>query len=139
MIDKGANPFVLDYNGNTKFQIYNLARLSRLPTKKSIFFTTRPFPGEFEEKSDFPDPWFYRSGVFDGKFRSIVGQGASGVVLNGEWYGKKAAFKFVEVGTQTYQKYTQDSIKSLDEKLSEMTSISALVGTKIVSFYGHYR
>ena len=137
IIDRGANPFVVSYGGNTWTD--ETRYLSNLPTKKSIFFTTRPFPDEFEENSDFPDPWFYRTGVFDGKFGSVVGQGASGIVLSGEWYGKKAAFKFVEVGNQTFQELTKDSIKSLDEKLSEMISISELVGTKIVSFYGHYR
>ena len=139
MIDKGVNPFVVDYGGDTEFEMGNLAHLSNLPTKKSIFFTTRPFLDEFEKKSDFPDPWFYRTGVFDGKFRSVVGQGASGIVLNGEWYGKKAAFKFVEIGEQKEQKYAPDAIKSLDEKLSEMISISELEGSKIISFYGHYR
>ena len=139
MIDKGANPFVVDYYGNTCFEINNLGHLSNLPTKKSIFFKTLPFPVELEDKADFPEPWFYRTGVFDGKFRSVIGQGSSGMVIKGEWYGKKAAFKFVEVGNQTFQKYTGDAIKSLEEKLSEMITISALVGTKIVSFYGHFR
>ena len=137
MIDKGANPFVVTYGGNTWAD--ETRYLSNLPTKKSIFFTTRPLPDEFEKKNDFPDPWFYRTGVFDGKFSSAVGQGASGVVLSGEWYGKKAAFKFVEVGNQVDQSYAIDSLKTLNEKLSEMTSISALAGSKIVSFYGHYR
>ena len=139
MIDKGVNPFVVDYGGDTLFQIFNLGDLSNLPTEKSVFFTTRPLPDEFEEKSDFADPWFYRTGVFDGKFRSVVGRGASGMVIKGEWYGKKAAFKFVGVGTQSFPKDLRDAIKSLDEKLSEMISISALEGSKIVSFYGHYR
>ena len=137
MIDKGANPFVVDGSGAA--QIKRTRNLSNLPTKKSVFFTTRPLPDEFEEKSDFPDPWFYRTGVFDGKFQSVVGQGASGVVLNGEWYGKKAAFKFVEIESQNFQLFAEDCIRTLDEKLSEMISISALVGTKVVSFYGHYR
>ena len=139
MINKGASPFVVDNYGRTFFDTNNLGHLSSLPAKKSIFFTTRPFPDEFQQKNDFPDPWFYRTGVFDGKFRSVIGQGASGMVLDGEWYGKKAAFKFVEVGTQKFQKFIKDSIKTLDEKLNEMTSTSAIVGTKIVSFYGHYR
>ena len=139
MIDKGANPFVVDYGGNTEFEMGNLGHLSNLPTKKSVFFTTRPFLDEFEEKSDFADPWFYRTGVFEGKFRSVVGRGASGMVIKGEWYGKKAAFKFVEIGNQTAENYMENAIKNLDEKLSEMISISALEGSKIVSFYGHYR
>ena len=139
MIDKGANPFVVAYDGTNRFDNSKLDHLSNLPTKKSVFLTTRPISNEFVQKYNFPDPWFYRTEVFDGKFDSFIGQGASGTVLKGEWYGKKAAFKFVEIGTQHFQKYTPDAIKSLDEKLSEMISISASVGSKVVSFYGHYR
>ena len=139
MTDKGANPFVMDYSHwlHGKGSIHG--HLSNLPSKKSIFFTTRSFPDEFEAKSDFPAPWFYRTGVFDGKFRSVVGRGASAVVLNGEWYGKKAAYKFVEIGFQKFQQFADGAIKTLDKKLSEMISISELVGSKIVPFYGHYR
>ena len=95
--------------------------------------------GSDETNADFCDPWFYRNGVFDGKFESAIGQGASGRVISGEWYGKKAAFKFVEIVKQKEQKYVDEGLKSLDEKLSEMTSIQATKGSKIVQFYGHYR
>ena len=47
--------------------------------------------------------------------------------------------KFVKIGSQTYQTIVRDSLKTLDEKLSEMTSIQSTVGSKIVKFYGHYR
>ena len=137
MIDKGANPFVVDYAGSTGFDISNLGRLSNLPSQKSVYFTTRPFEGEFEGKTNFPDPWFYRTGVFDGKLNSVIGQGASGTVLSGDWFGKKAAFKFVEIGAQKFQE--KNSLRNLDEKLSEMISIQSTRGSKIVSFYGHYR
>ena len=139
MIDKGANPFIVPYNGGTHFENQNLANLSNLPNKKSIFFTTQPIEGNDERKVDFLDPWFYRTGVFDGKFGSVIGQGASGTVISGEWYGKKAAFKFVEIGVQKWHKNVEDTLKSLDDKLSEMTSIQATKGTVIVQFYAHYR
>ena len=139
MIDRGANPFVVSYSGNTQFDIHNLDYLSNLPSQKSIYFITRPLPDEFKEQNSFPDPWFYETGVFDSKFSSVIGQGAAGTVISGEWFGKKAAFKFVEIGAQRYQKFAKDSLKSLNEKLSEMISIQETVGSKIVSFYGHYR
>ena len=53
--------------------------------------------------------------------------------------GKKAAFKFVDIGTQKFHEGSTDALKTLDEKLSEITSIQATKGSKIVSFYGHYR
>ena len=137
MIDRGANPFVVDYSGDTKFDIFDLDQrvLLNLPTKKSIYFTTRPF----EETTSFPDPWFYQTGVFDGKFDSLIGRGASGKILRGDWFGKKAAFKFVEIGIQKEQTFVDEGLKTLDEKLSEMISIQSTQGSKILKFYGHYR
>ena len=141
MIDKGANPFIVTYGGNFPYWAHNIheQNLPKLPTTKSVYFLTRPLKGYDETYDDFLDPWFYRSGVYDGKFESAIGQGASGRVISGEWYGKKAAFKFVEIVKQKEQKYVDEGLKSLDEKLSEMTSIQATKGSKIVQFYGHYR
>ena len=139
MIDRGANPFVVEYSGTTQFENFNLGHLSNLPSQKSIYFTTRPLPDEFQQQNVFPDPWFYKTGIFKGKYNSVIGRGAAGTVINGEWFGKKAAFKFVEIGAQKFQKETTDALRTLDEKLSEMVSIQSTVGSKIVSFYGHYR
>ena len=141
MIDKGANPFIVDYDGETQFEMFDLSNLKKLPTTKSVYFLTRPLKGYDETYDDFLDPWFYRSGVYDGKFESAIGQGASGRVISGQWYGKKAAFKFVEIGNQKIPNSgkVEDGLKVLDEKLSEMTSIQTTKGSKIVQFYGHYR
>ena len=137
MIDRGANPFVVAYDGQTRAD--KVCNLSNLPSKKSVYFTTRLLPNEFKEQNDFLNQWFYTTGVFDGKFDSMIGKGSSGTILSGEWFGKKAAFKFVEIGTQKFQEETEDSLKTLNEKLSEMISIQLTKGSKIVSFYGHYR
>ena len=139
MIDRGANPFIVQYGGEPQFDIYNLGYLSNLPSQKSIYFLTRSPPDDFKQQNEFLDPWFYKTGFFNGKYNSVIGQGAAGTVVSGEWFGKKAAFKFVEIGTQKFQKELKDNLKTLDEKLSEMISIQSTVGSKIVSFYGHYR
>ena len=136
MIDNGVNPYIVDFEGKTMFEKFNLGSLSNLPSKKSVYFTTRPL---VESNPDFDDPWFYKTGVFNGKFNSLIGKGASGTVISGEWAGKKAAFKFVEIGSQEWQTNAEDALISLDEKLSEMTSIQATKGSKIVDFFGHYR
>ena len=138
-MDKGANPFVVCNSGKSQYSLHGLQRLSNIPKQKSIYFITRPLVSEIGAKVTFPDPWFYRTGIFDGKFDSVVGQGASGTVVSGEWCGMKAAFKFVEIKTQEFQKYVKDSLKTLDQRLSEMTSLQETDGSKIVSFYGHYR
>ena len=138
MIDRGANPFVVGYDGKTDWTDQT-RNLSNLPRQKSVFFTTRSLPDEFKGQSAFPDPWFYKTGIFDGKFVRVIGQGAAGRVISGEWFGQKAAFKFVEIGAQKFQQTVSDTLKALDEKLTEMLSIQETVGSKIVSFYGHYR
>ena len=138
MIDRGANPFIVTNGGQTWAE-----RSQHLPNvtkmQKSIFFTTRPLPYEFKEQNEFLDPWFYKTGIFDGKFDSVIGQGASATVLRGDWFGKKAAFKFVEIGSQKFQEKSDEALKSLSDKLSEMISIQSTEGSKIVSLYGHYR
>ena len=139
MIDKGANPFTVRYSGHSHYGGYNLGTLSNLPTEKSIYFTIRPIFDKFECKTSFLDPWFYKTGIFDGKFNSVIGMGASGTVLSGEWCGEKAAFKFVDIGDQEHLEYASDNLKVLNEKLSEMTSIQETKGSRILSFYGHYR
>ena len=137
MIDRGANPFVVGYDGNTWTD--ETRKLSNLPNQKSVHFTTRSLPDEFKGQSAFPGPWFYKTGIFDGKFVRVIGQGATGTVISGEWFGNKAAFKFVETGTQEFQEHIEDGLKTLNENLTEMLSIQETVGSKIVSFYGHYR
>ena len=139
MIDNGVNPYVVSYTGLSNFDRHHLGSLSNLPTQKSVYFTTRRIVSDSESISDFLDPWFYRTGVFDGKFDWLIGQGASGTVISGKWAGKKAAFKFVPIGEQKYQEKSEDALKTLDDKLSEMTSIQATKGSKIVKFFGHYR
>ena len=142
MIEKGANPFVVNAETVDQFGYWSLAKsnLSNLPTQKSVYFTIRPRDGEIQDEDSFLDPWFYRTGVF-GKFDSLIGRGASGVVISGDWFGKRAAFKFVEVGIQKKPDTNdvRDSLKLLNDTLSEMTSIQDTSGTKIVKFLGHYR
>ena len=99
VLDRGVNPFVVDYDGTTPFQNHGLGHLSNIPPQKSVFFTTRPIEGKFKGKTNFPAPWCYGSGVFDGKFEDFIGKGAVAVVLSGQWFGKKAAFKGVVAGS----------------------------------------
>ena len=139
MIDRGANPFVSAYSGHSQIGYFNLGSLSYLPAKKSVYFTIRPIVAKFKGKTPFRDPWFYRTGIFDGKFNSIIGKGASGIVFSGKWCGMKAAFNFVEIGVQKFRQQASEALKTLNENLTEMTSIQQTEGSKILSFYGHYR
>ena len=135
MIDKGANPFIVAYGNETQFEINSLSNLSNLPTQKSIFFTIRPLESNDKSKVDFLNPWFYRTGVFDGKFGSVIGQGASGTVISGEWYGKRAAFKFVDIGTQKFQQvpkkyhFLHYSQSSTDDRVRPAGPVCSLIHT----------
>ena len=85
MIDDGASPFVFDYCDKTQLDDYNLRHLKNIPDKKSVYFTTRPIIDEKGEIS-FCDPWFYRIGIYNGKFNlsAAIGKGASGIVISGQ-------------------------------------------------------
>ena len=75
MIDRGANPFVVQYNGET--WAAETRNLSNLPNQKSVYFLNRPLPDEFNQQNDFLDPWFYKTGIFNGKYNSVIGRGAA--------------------------------------------------------------
>ena len=141
MIDRGVNPYVIDYSGESEFVFEKLSSLSNLPTSKSIFFSIQSFECFCDHKcgSDLSTPWFYKNGVFDGQFDRILGKGASGVVLHGFCHGFEAAFKFVEVEQQEFKEYAEDALDELNRKLGEMRSVQTTAGSKIVNFYGHFR
>ena len=140
MIEKGANPFIMSHKHEDQYTMWNLtkSKLSKLPKKKSVYFTIRPFLAEFGNNDEFLEPWFHRTGIF-GKFDSVIGRGSSGVVLSGDWFGKRAAFKFVGIGRETFKVKIEDGLDLLNQKLSEMTMIQSTKGSKIIKFYGHYR
>ena len=62
--------------------------------EESFYFTTQPISNE---SGNITYQSSYSRGVFDGKFQEEIGRGAFGTVFKGEWEGKDAAFKFVEI------------------------------------------
>ena len=86
------------------------------------------------EQNNFLGPWRYKTGVFDGKFDSVIHQEAAGTVISGYWLGKRAAYKFALIGTQKYQAQARDRLKTLNEKLT----IGSMTGSKIAPLF-HYR
>ena len=101
-----------------------------IPSLISAFFSIEPFGCFCDLKcdSDLSTPWFYKNGIFDGKFDKIIGKGVSGIVLHGFCHGVEAAFKFVEIKELEVQEY-----------LDEMRSVQTAEGSRIVNFYGHFR
>ena len=137
MLDRGFNPYVVDYTGSSIKWSY-----SSKCTSKSTFFSIEPFECFCDHKcgSDLSNPWFYENGVFDGQFIDVIGKGATGIVLQGVCHGVEAAFKFVELRDNGfYSGNIKDSIEELNKKLGEMKSLRKTNGSRIVRFYGHFR
>ena len=141
MINHGVNPFVVAHFGKDELENWNLSNLSNLPTEKSIYFSIDPFNCFCDQECDFDlsTSWFYKNGVFDGKFDYTIGKGGSGIVLHGFCHGVEAVYKFVDIGKQEFQENASDALAELNRKLGEMRSIRATSGSKTLKFYGHYR
>ena len=133
---------------------------------RSIIFSVEPKKCECENKctGDLPFKWTYKNGVYPGHFESVLGKGGEGIVVQGSWHGKDAAFKFTPVKhTQKYvsdvenfmdltppkggqflrtdlqegtQEYAQEH---LERNLNEVFKMQATVGSAILKPYGHFR
>ena len=132
MIDMGANPHVITYNGISQYYFYSLSGLSNIPTIKSVYFQIHEF------YSEMPSTWEYQTGVYNqGQFGQVKESGGEGIVIEGVLQNQiPAAFKFVEVRDQKYIEKTKDRLKDLNERLSQMQLTSSSAFLKID---GHYR
>ena len=150
MVDRGANPFVrCSYTVNSDYEGYNLDYLSNLPSQKSVYFITRPLHPDDEvmAQNSFLAPWRYKTGVFDGKFVSMIGKQAAGkynsagIFISGYWFGKRAAYKFVRIGTQEYLEKVRDSLRILNVRytLGSMIDDKIISSFGLYSWFGHYR
>ena len=136
MLDKGANPFVQNFDDKTDYDIWSFSRsnLTNVPKEKSIFFPIV----NFDNKS-LLGPWQYLTGVFPGKFNRLIGAGGEGYVVEGVWKNEKAAFKFVSVGKQKHHDMVDDSLVDMEKELSEMRTMQTTIGTSIIPIIGHFR
>ena len=136
MIDMGANPFILEYKGQSQYDFYKLGTfgLKNLPSVKSIYFSVRSF-----ETGNLPHPWTYTSGVYPGFYSQVVGFGGEGIVIQGKWAGIKAAFKFVQLRNQKISNDATESLNGLYDKLSQMIEMDTTSGSKILNLLGHFR
>ena len=133
MIGLGVNPHIRDPYGKTNYDAYGLSNLNNLPSVKSVFYPIKNFP-----TGNLGEPWFYTTGVYDGKFGRVIGKGGEGTVIEGEWNGKPAAFKFVEIKGLKVTNY-DDVMADMNERLKEMTEMMATPGDAILPFQAHFR
>ena len=133
MIDDMANPFIIDTDGKTNYDRFNLSNLTNLPSIKSTFFQIKKFP-----TYNMGDPWCYTTGVYDGKYGVVIGKGGEGTVIQGEWNGQPAAYKFVEMKGLESGAY-EIVLNDMDQRLKEMTEMMSTPGDSILPFRAHFR
>ena len=134
MIDLGANPHIRDVNGDTNYDNFGLSNLNNLPSVKSVFFSIKKF-----STGNVGEPWYYTTGVYDGKFGRVISKGGEGTVIQGEWNGQPAAFKFVQMKGLKFREKYSDNMADINERLKEMTEMLATPGDVILSLEAHYR
>ena len=134
IIDLGANPYIRDVDGDTEYDNYDLSNLNNLPSIKSVFFSIKNFAS-----GNIGEPWCYTTGVYDGKFGRVIGKGGEGTVIEGEFNGQPAAFKFVQMKGLRLNKKYDENMKDMNERLKEMTEMMATPGNSILPFQAHFR
>ena len=128
--DIKINPHVVNFDDTTEYDICGLSKsnLSNIPKVKSIWFTV--------------DNWTYTNGVYPGNFEGVLGSGGEGTVIEGEWNGESAAFKFVKIeedpNTQQKFKSVEAGLEDLKRRLNEMELLTSIESPTIVKFFGHY-
>ena len=134
MIDLGANPHIRNASGESYYDNFGLSNLNNLPSVKSVFFSIKKF-----STGNVGEPWYYTTGVYDGKFGRVIGKGGEGTVIQGEWNGQPAAFKFVQMKGLKFVLEFDDVMADMNERLKEMTEMMATPGDKILPFQAHFR
>ena len=103
---------------------------------KSVYFSIYPdenYPEELQL------PWYYTNGVFPGNFKERIGKGSEGYVISGTWIGDNAAYKFVEIKDETFQTVIEDGLKTLKNRLTEISALKEVQGSCILQECGHIR
>ena len=134
MIDHGANPHIRDVDGNTRYNDHGLSNLKNVPSIKSVFYPIKNFPS-----GNLGEPWCYTTGVYDGKFGQVIGKGVEGIVVQGMWCGRPAAYKFVQMKGLRFINNYDNSLAATNERLNEMTEMITTPGDAILPFEAHFR
>ena len=143
MIESGANPHVLDYGGDSDFNVHSLVArarkrsrisLSNVPTVESIFFPIKSFP-----RGNLSLPFHYETGIYPGQFYKVIGKGGEEIVIQGVWGSEEAAFKFVQVRDQKFMRNVKDNLADMNTRVREMIEMESISGSNILKFYGHFR
>ena len=134
MIDRGVNPHVINHQGGSAYEVFQLESLSNIPDVHSIYFPIKPFPS-----GNLSKPFHYKTGVYPGKYVREIGRGAEGIVLEGTWDNEKAAFKFVQVRDQKITDTVSDDLADMNARVREMIEMDSVTGSNILKFNGHFR
>ena len=92
-------------------------------------------------------PWFYVTGVLNNCLAKDVkgnlveiGRGGQGIILEGNWCNKSAAFKFVRIKQEREMKiHTHQVIAEMNNQVNEMKAMNKIQGERFVKLYDHFR
>lgn len=155
LLQNGANPHIIGHDGQTTYDVVKVQYLPFTPKMekfiaslpKSIYFTIDGHKCRCHQlpcSNHFFDSWHYSNGVFNGHFTRIIGSGGEGVVIEGWWCGKPAAYKFVpitspEIKIQSFPFIMDSTMKNLEKTLNESRQLNGAQVDSVVTFYGHFR
>ena len=139
MIERGANPFIQAYSQSgqawTQLDLWPfISKLSNLPFIKSVYYSVKIF-----RSGNLDRPWRYTTGVYDGDYGRFLGKGTEGTVIEGNWIGQPAAYKFVPFNINSNCHNSDQHLHELNERLREMTLVQSTPGSAIIENLAHYR
>ena len=135
MINRGANPFIQDFEERKQIDIWklDLSSLENLPSIKSIYFPIKKF-----DSGNLGLPWCYTTGVYPGKYGQVIGKGSEGIVIQGKWSGQLVAYKFVPYKKHK-EDFSDDMLAEMNVKLREMTDMQSTPGSSVMKIISHFR
>ena len=142
MMEKGINPHVIDYGGNSQIDIFRSSFKSEEAKKllgqfqRSIHFSIEDINCGDTCQSDCPSAFkkfYFKDGVLvemtDG---NRIGQGGFGSVFKGSFHGEDKAMKCVLTGQIQFQSRISDAVSDLEKNISEIRIQMASGGSGII-------
>ena len=129
MMNKGINPKVISYSGNSKLDLNPTSFKSDSSKTKansfpnSIHFTTEDSKCDNDCKpgctSNLKRFYFVNGPLVVMEEKNKIGQGGFGSVYNGTWHGKDAAMKCLLIGQIEFHNHVGDAISDFEKNISE--------------------
>ena len=142
MMEKGINPHVIDYVGNSQIDIFRSSFKSEEAKKllgqfpRSIHFSIEDINcGDTcpSECSSAFKKFYFKNGEFvKMSDANHIGQGGFGSVFKGVFHGEEKAMKGVLIGQIENRNYVKDIVSDLEKNISEIRTQMATTGSGII-------